>query len=121
MRPVQFVTSFALSVLCLAAILMFGCTQQLTVEACEKKTVEYGQRDQCFRCLAKATNDTQYCGRIDDSILRDYWCYREIAYCTRNNALCGSISDADARQSCYDVVAGTRKFEGGRENPCLPC
>lgn len=106
--------------LCIGSILLFGCTQKRSIEACEKKPVEYGQRDQCFRYLAKETNDTQYCSHVNDTVLRDYWCYREIAYCTKNKVLCDLISDSNARTSCYGVVAGTTKFEGGRADPCDP-
>lgn len=114
MRPVP----FAVFMLCLAAFVLLGCTQQRSLEVCEKKPVEYGQRDQCFRYLAKDTNDTKYCGYINDSILRDYWCYREIAYCMKNSALCEQIEDQDAKASCYAVVSGTKRFEGGRAEPC---
>jgi len=108
---------FVLAIM-LFAVFFTGCTQKRSVEVCESKPIDYGQRDECFRYLAKETNDSSYCEYINDSILRDYWCYRELAYCTNNSAICEKIKDIDAKNSCYAILSGKEKFEGGRRNPC---
>ena len=105
--------SFALLVLALAiGFALFGCVQTKTVETCSAMPVG-NDKNQCFRAVAKAQNDTSICASIDDAVLKNYWCYREIAYDTKNPSLCNLIDDNDAKESCYGILNGSRRFERG--------
>ena len=93
-------------------ILLYGCIQKQTLESCNAMPTG-NDKDQCFRAVAKAQNDTSVCANIDDIVLKNYWCYREIAYDTKNPALCELITDKDAKNSCYGILNGSRRFERG--------
>ena len=95
-------------------LVLVGCLgSPWTFERCESSPTKYGQRDICFRMLAKETGNVSYCAYISDEILRDYWCYREIAYDKNKIEYCDLIEDEDARQSCYNVIEGKEKLERG--------
>ena len=96
----------------LAGIALFGCVQKQTLDSCNGISVG-NDRNQCFRSVAKAQNDTAVCANIDDVVLKNYWCYREIAYDTKNPALCELITDDTAKDSCYGILNGSRRFERG--------
>ena len=100
-----------LVILVLGAFALLGCVKQ-TAEACGAMAAG-NDRNQCFRAVAKAQNDTSLCASIDDAVLKNYWCYREIAYDTRDASLCEKISDNTAKTSCYAVLNGSQKFERG--------
>ena len=105
--------SFALLVLALAiGFALFGCVQKKTVETCSAMPAG-NDKNECFRSVAKAQNDTSICVNIDDIVLKNYWCYREIAYDTNNTSLCALIDDTDAKESCYGILNGSRRFERG--------
>jgi hypothetical protein len=94
------------------ALMLFGCIQKQTVEICSAMPAG-NDKNQCFRAVAKAQNDTSICASIDDDVLKNYWCYREIAYDTKNPSLCELITDKDAKDSCYGILNGSRRFERG--------
>ena len=107
------IMKYALSVfILLGAFILFGCIQKQTIETCSALPAG-NDKNQCFRAIAKAQNDTSICANIDDAVLKNYWCYREIAYDTKNPSLCALIDDKDAKDSCYGILNGSRRFERG--------
>lgn len=96
----------------IGAFALLGCIQLKTEETC-KAMAAGNDRDQCFRAVAKAQNDTANCANINDVILKNYWCYREIAYDTKNPSLCELITDKNAKDSCYGIINGSIRFERG--------
>jgi len=104
---------FAVAVVLLGAFALYGCVQQKTLESCNALAAG-NDKNQCFRTVAKAKNDTSICANIDDAILKDYWCYREIAYDAKNPSLCELIIDDNvAKDSCYGILNGSKRFERG--------
>jgi len=104
---------FAVAVVLLGAFALYGCVQQKTLDSCNALAAG-NDKNQCFRAVAKAQNDTSICANIDDAVLKDYWCYREIAYDTKNPSLCELITDdKDAKDSCYGILNGSKRFERG--------
>ena len=103
---------FVISAILVFAFLLYGCVQVKTLDSCNAMTAG-NEKNQCFRVVAKAQNDTSICANIDDAVLKNYWCYREIAYDTKNPTICGTITDKDAKDSCYGILNGSRRFERG--------